>query len=88
MGTTTPESSDVQRTIDREVDLIAGAIDLVASGSATATTVAGLRLAEAAIAIVRPHADARGVIVEALWGADEGTTDVRVRRGGEAGHDR
>jgi hypothetical protein len=80
MGTSTPESSDVQRTIDREVDLISGAIDLVASGGATATTVAGLRLAEAALAIVRPRAAASGVIVEALWSADEGTTDVRVRR--------
>jgi hypothetical protein len=84
MGTTPPESSDVQRTIDREVDLIASAIDLVASGRATATTVAGLRLAEAALTIVRPRAAARGVLVEALWGADEGTTDVRVRRIGEA----
>ncbi len=84
MGTTMPESSDVQRTIDREVELIASAIDLVASGSARATTVAGLRLAEAALAIVRPRADASGVIVEALWGADEGTTDVRVRRVDEA----
>ncbi len=84
MGTTASESSDVQRTIDREVDLIASAIDLVASGGATATTVAGLRLADAALAIVRPRADASGVIVEALWGADEGTTDVRVHRIGEA----
>ena len=56
------------------------AVLLVGSGGATSTTVAGLRLAEAAMAIVRPRAVERGLILEALWGPDESTCDVRVRR--------
>ncbi len=72
--------SEVERTLDREVELLMSAVLLVASGGAPSTTVAGLRLAEAAMAIVRPRAVEHGVILEALWGPDEWTCDVRVRR--------
>ena len=75
--------ADVERTIDREVELLTSAINLVASGGAPSATVAGLQLAEAATAIVRPLAEDLGVVVEPLWGADEGGTDVRVRRATE-----
>lgn len=70
----------VQRTIDREVELLTGAIYMVASGAAPSTTIAGLRLGEAAMAVVAPLAADRGVILEPLWGPDEGGCDVRVRR--------
>ncbi len=56
------------------------AINLVASGGATATTVAGLRLAEAAMAAVAAAATERGVIMDMLWGPDEHACDVRVHR--------
>jgi hypothetical protein len=55
-------------------------VNLVASHGAPAATVAGLRLAEAAMAIVRPRASELGVIMEPLWGPDERACDVRVRR--------
>jgi hypothetical protein len=71
---------EVERTLDREVELLMSAVLLVASGGAPSTTVAGLRLAEAAMAIVLPRAVERGLIMEALWGPDEWTCDVRVRR--------
>ncbi len=71
---------DVRRTIDREVALVLSAVDLVASGGAPSTMVVGLRLTDAVIEIVRPIADERGVILEPLWGSDEDTADVRVRR--------
>ncbi len=70
----------VEDTLDREVGLVQTSIDLVASGGAVSTTVAGLRLADLVLEIVTPGASARGVLVEPLWGADETVTDVRVRR--------
>jgi hypothetical protein len=71
---------EVQRTLDREVELLRNAVELVASGGAPSVTVGGLRLAEAAVAIVRPYVEERGVILEPLWSADESGYDVTVRR--------
>ena len=72
-------TTDVQQTIDREAELLTSAINLVASGGARSATVAGLRLAEAAMDIARPLADDLGIVLEPLWGPDEGGCDVRVR---------
>ena len=55
------------------------AVDLVATGGAPSTMVAGLRLTDAVIEIVRPSPATAGVVVEPLWSADEDTADVRVR---------
>jgi hypothetical protein len=71
---------DIQGTLDREADLLAGAIRLVASGSAPRATVGGLRLAEEAMALVRPLADGSDVVLEPIWRADETGHDVLVRR--------
>ncbi len=79
---TDPEAAahDVQRAIDREVELVTSAINLVASGGASSTMVIGLRLTDAVIEILQPLAAQRGVVVEPLWGPDETTRDVRVLR--------
>jgi hypothetical protein len=74
------ETDQVQDTLDREADLLAGAIRLVASGGARRTTVGGLRLAEPAMALVQPLADGLGVVLEPLWRTDEEGLDVLVRR--------
>jgi hypothetical protein len=74
------ESAAVRRTIDREVELLMSAVNLVASGGAPSTMVVGLRLTDAVIEIVEPIAAERGVILEPLWGSDEETADVRVHR--------
>ena len=74
----------MQRTIDREVALLTSAVDLVVSGGAPSTTVAGLRLGEAVLAIVEPMAVEQGVVLEPLWNADESGLDVRVRRRADA----
>jgi hypothetical protein len=79
MDETGSGSADVQRSIDREVDLVMSAVNLVASGGAPSTVVAGLRLTDSVIEIVRPMAARRGVVIEPLWGPDETTSDVRVR---------
>jgi hypothetical protein len=73
-------SGEVQRTIDREAELVASAVRLVASGGAQRTVVAGLRLGEAALTIVGPLAVSLGVLLEPMWRADEEGTDVVVRR--------
>jgi hypothetical protein len=75
-------SVDVQHALDREVELVMSAIDLVAGQGAPSATVGGLRMTDLVIEIVRPLAAQRGVVVEPLWGADETTTDVRVRPAG------
>ena len=71
---------EVQVTLDREADLLAGAIRLVASGEAQRTIVGGLRLAEPAMALVLPLADGLDVVLEPLWRTDEEGLDVLVRR--------
>lgn len=74
------EAAHVRRTIDREVELVLSAVNLVASGDARSTMVVGLQLTDAVVEIVRPMAADRGVVLEPLWGADEATADVRVYR--------
>jgi DNA-binding transcriptional LysR family regulator len=70
----------IRLTLDREVELLTSAIQMVASGGAPSMTIAGLHLAEAALEIVRPLADERGVVIVPLWGPDEEATDIIVRR--------
>ena len=79
---TDPEAAarDIQRAIDREVELVTSAINLVASGGAPSTMVVGLRLTDAVIEVVLPLAAKLGVDIEPLWSSDETTSDVRVRR--------
>ena len=79
MNDITADGTGVQSAIDREVGLVTSAVDLVASGGATSAMVGGLRLADAVLEIVTPHARAVGVSLEPLWSADEALTDIRVR---------
>ena len=72
-------AAELQHVIDREVDLVTSAINLVASGGAPSTMVVGLRLTDSVIEIVGPLAAQRGVVIEQLWGSDETTSDIRVR---------
>ena len=78
---TEPADAHVRRTIDREVELLMSAVYLVASGGAPSTMVVGLRLTDAVIAIVRPIAAERGLVLEPLWGS--GGHRRRARRRGE-----
>lgn len=72
------ETDEVKATIDREAELLGSAVRLVASGGARRTTVGGLRLSEAAIAIVRPMAIELGIELQPLWRTDEEGMDVLV----------
>ena len=79
-ATERPNADEVERTLDREIELLTSAVRLVAAGAATATTVAGLQLAEAAMLAVAPLARQHGVGMEMLWGPDERACDVRVHQ--------
>lgn len=72
-------AAELQHVIDREVDLVTSAINLVATGGAPSTMVVGLRLTDSVIQIVGPLAAQRGVVIDQLWGSDETTSDIRVR---------
>lgn len=74
----TPDDG-VHHALDRDTALLEGAVRLVASGQARSVTVAGLRLALAAIAVVAPLAAGQGIALDPLWGVDQMLTDVRVR---------
>jgi hypothetical protein len=80
MNETPTDGPDLQSAIDREVEVVMSAINLVASGGAPAATVGNLRLLDAVLEIVGPRARAAAVTLEPLWGPDETVTDVRIRR--------
>ena len=78
-ATKRPDAGEIERTLDREIELLTSAVRLVASGAATSTIVAGLQLAEVAMQAVAPIARDSGVVMDMLWGPDERACDVRVR---------
>jgi len=80
MGQVNDPRLELSATIDREAALVRSAIDMVAGGVAPSTTVAGLRLLEEVLPIVKPYAAGRGVTLEPLWGPEDRVSDVRVIR--------
>jgi hypothetical protein len=73
-------AADIQRLVDQEADLIAGAMRLVAAGGARRTVIAGLQHTDAALAIATPQAAALGLRVEAIPRRDRTGHDVAVTR--------
>ena len=73
-------ADDVQATIDREADLVASAMRLVASGITSRTVVAGLLRTEAAVAAAARRSPLLDVVVEPLRRPDAQGFDVVVRR--------
>jgi hypothetical protein len=68
-----------KRSIERELDLVAGAIRMVAGRGAPAVTLAGLNFGQAVLDGSAAAALAAGVIIEPLWRTDESSCDIRVR---------
>ncbi len=71
-------ASAVQRQLDRELQLVADAIALVAGGRSPRVTVAGLRLGDAVLAPARELAREAGVRIVPHWSADETGVDIAV----------
>lgn len=67
-----------KRAIERELDLVAGAIRMVAGGGAPAVTLVGLDFGPAVLDRSEAAALAAGVIIEPLWHPDESSCDIRV----------
>lgn len=67
-----------RRAIERELDLVNGAIELVASGGSRRVTVAGLRFGEQLLSEVEPRARASHVIVRSLWSPNGPSCDIAV----------
>ena len=65
---------------DQDVELIGSAMRLVAAGASTRTTVAGIHLTDAALAIAVASAVALGVRVETIRRPDGTGDDVVVTR--------
>lgn len=66
------------RTIERELELVRGAVDMVASGGAPRVQFAGLRFAGQLLAPARRMALQAGVRIVPLWHADEAGVDIAV----------
>lgn len=67
-----------ERAIERELDLVSGAIELVASGGSRRVTVAGLRFGEQLLSQLEPRARASHVIVRSLWSPNGPNSDIAV----------
>jgi len=76
-----------ERSIEREIDLVAGAIRMVAAGSAPAVTLVGLDFGPAVAAASTAAASAAGVVLEPLWHPDDSGCDLRIHETPVGDHD-
>jgi len=87
-GTQTLDSDLTRRSIERELDLVAVAIRMVAGGGAPGVTLVGLEFGVAVLEGSAGAARDAGVVLEALWQPDDARCDIRVHRlveGSDAG---
>jgi hypothetical protein len=82
MDTAVPRRQPTVRRLDRELDLVAGAIRMVASGEATTVRLGGLRFGEHLLEQAVLQGRMVGVRVSALWtSTDEGPVGLLVEAG-------
>jgi hypothetical protein len=79
-GSSNRLSEDVPRTLDRELAMIQGAIDLVASGGAPRVVLAGMRFGDKLLDQARRLAAASGVRVVPLWKARSEGADLAIEQ--------
>jgi hypothetical protein len=76
----TLDASLTRRSIERELDLVAVAIRMVAAGGAPGVTLVGLEFGPAVLEGSARAAHDAGVELEALWQPEESRCDIRVYR--------
>ena len=76
----TVDTDLTRRSIERELDLVAVAIGMVAGGGAPGVTLVGLEFGPAVLAGSARLAHKAGVALEGLWQPDESHCDIRVHR--------
>jgi hypothetical protein len=69
-----------RRSLERELDLVAVAIRMVAGGGAPGVTLVGLEFGPAVLEGSARAALEAGVTLEALWQPEESRCDIRVHR--------
>lgn len=80
-GIQTLDSDLTRRSIERELDLVAVAIEMVARGGAPGVTLVGLEFGAAVLDGSTQAAHDAGVVLEALWQPDDDARcDIRVHR--------
>ena len=79
-STETLDSELTRRSIERELDLVAVAIGMVAGGGAPGVTLVGLEFGVAVLDGSAQAAQDAGVVLEALWQPDDARCDIRVHR--------
>ncbi len=67
-----------RRAIERELDLVNGAIELVASGGSRRVIVAGLRFGEQLLSQIEPFARTSRVNVRSLWSPNGPHCDIAI----------
>jgi hypothetical protein len=72
------DSDLTRRSIERELDLVAGAISMVAGHATPAITLVGLDFGPAVLATSEQQAREQGVVLEPLWRPDDTGCDIRV----------
>jgi hypothetical protein len=72
------QTRTIERQLDREMQLVADAIRLVAHGGAPRVTIANLRLSDAVLAASAPLAHESGVRLLPRWTADETGVDITI----------
>ena len=82
-GPGTLDTGLTRRSIERELDLVAVAIRMVAGGGAPGVTLVGLEFGPAVLEGSTRAAHNAGVALEALWRPDESRCDIRVHRRSE-----
>jgi hypothetical protein len=78
------DTTMTRRSIERELDLVAVAIRMVAGGGAPGVTIVGLEFGPAVLDGSARAAREAGVELEALWQPDDARCDIRVHRRDEA----
>jgi hypothetical protein len=76
----TLDTSLTRRSIERELDLVAVAIRMVAGGGAPGVTLVGLEFGPAVLEGSARAAHNAGVALEPLWLPDDSRCDIRVHR--------
>ena len=81
MDTHGRESDDATtQALSQEIEVVRGAIEMVASGAARRVIVASLRFGDELLAPVRLMASDRGTEVRPSWSADERVTSIAFER--------
>lgn len=79
---TREQASDeaTKQALSQEIEIVRGAIEMVASGAARRVLVASLRFGDELIGPARRIASGRGAEIRPNWSADERMTGMTVER--------